>query len=158
MYAACPSDFTPFPWMEWAFLALGHGVRQGRDRPFIHDFLRYAGKSDDKDHPWCSAFVNYCMEQAGIRGTRNAYARSWVNWGAGRLLTVPKFGCVVVFWQNDPDPAKDKHGHVGFYTGIHRDRPLVLGGNQHHAISVGTPYPKNHILGYRWPLQLPSHP
>jgi hypothetical protein len=27
-----------------------------------------------------------------------------------------------------------------------------------HAISVGTPYPKNHILGYRWPLQFPSHP
>ena len=27
--------------------------------------------------PWCSAFVNWVMEQAGIKGTGSAKARSW---------------------------------------------------------------------------------
>jgi hypothetical protein len=67
MCAARPTDFTPYPWMERAFLALAHGVKKGRDRPLIYDFLRYDGRSHvNGQTAWCSAFVNYRMEQAGL--------------------------------------------------------------------------------------------
>ena len=98
MDVVCPRDFTPYPWMEWAFLALGYGVKKGKDRPVIYDFLRYAGRNNAGDEtPWCSAFVNYCMEQAGIRGTRKANARSWLDWGDMSLRS-PQLGCVVILW------------------------------------------------------------
>jgi uncharacterized protein (TIGR02594 family) len=133
--------------MEWAFLTLGLGVKRGKDRPVISDFLRYAGISAASDQtPWCSAFVNYCMEQAGIRGTRRANARSWLDWGE-MSMGLPEFGCVVVLWRESPSSIK---GHVGFYTGFRGDKLLLLGGNQGHAVSVAE-YPKSRLLGYRWP-------
>jgi uncharacterized protein (TIGR02594 family) len=148
MFAACPSDFTEYPWLEWAFLALGYGVKQGRDRPVISDFLRYAGLSNaGDDTPWCSGFVNYCIEQSGIRGTRRANARSWLTWGTP--LGFPKFGCVAVLWRDNPSGDK---GHVGFYTGFQGTQLLLLGGNQSHSVSVNG-YPRDRLLQYRWPLQ-----
>ena len=147
MTAVCPSDFTPYPWMEWAFLALGYGVKKGRDRPIIYDFLRFAGRSKvDDETPWCSAFVNYCMEQAGIQGTRRADARSWLRWGRS-CLGGPQFGCVVVLWRDDP---ASKKGHVGFYTGFRGKKLLLLGGNQGNTVSVSE-FPKSRVLQYGWP-------
>lgn len=150
MFATCPSNFRPFPWLEWAFLALGYQVREGRDRPIIADFLRYAGINGDGDQtPWCSAFVNYCMEQVGIQGTRMANARSWLGWG-GMSLASPQIGCVAVLWRGSPSSAK---GHVGFYTGFHSGNLLMLGGNQGNAVTVEE-FPMSRVLGYRWPIHV----
>jgi uncharacterized protein (TIGR02594 family) len=171
MYAACPRDFTCYPWMEWAFLALGYSVKEGRDRPVIYDFFKYAPAA----HPtnivdstsWCSAFVCYCFEQAGIQGTRRANARSWLQWGMP--LGSPKFGCVTIFWRGDPEIKHESKGpgHVGFYTGFGGDKLLLLGGNQGNAVTVKevtVPVQKNRkgqpvggLLGYRWPKGFTRH-
>ena len=46
-----------------------------------------------------------------------------------------------------PDPAQ---GHVGFYIGETPANLLLLGGNQHNAVSVA-PFPKSRVIGLRWP-------
>ena len=98
----------------------------------------------DDETPWCSAFANWCMEQAGINGTGRANARSWLTWGAP--LKAPRSGCVVVF-SRPPSPTD---GHVAFYVSDYDDRVLVLGGNQGDAVNVAA-YPKSRVLAYRWP-------
>lgn len=35
---------------------------------------------DDKVS-WCSSFINWCLACVGVRGTRSALARSWLDWG-----------------------------------------------------------------------------
>jgi uncharacterized protein (TIGR02594 family) len=144
-------DFSPYPWMEYAFLEYGVRERAGRGNtnPNIAAYLASVGLSGYGDEtPWCSAFVNWCMEQAGIRGTRRANARSWMTWDA-LPLGQPAFGCVTVFWRDSPRSWK---GHVAFYAGSEGSSLLVLGGNQSNAVSIA-PYPRRRVLGYRWPTQ-----
>jgi uncharacterized protein (TIGR02594 family) len=93
----------------------------------------------------CSSFVNWCMVQAGIRGTNNALARSWLAWG--EPLDTQKRGAVVVFRRE----GGLTRGHVGFYWGPSKDRILVLGGNQSNQVSIKG-YKKEDLLGLRWPL------
>src|SRR5262245_57365564 len=64
---------------------------------------------DDKVS-WCSSFINWTLEQAGIAGTGSALARSWLDWG--QLLEHPAPGCVAVLWRDEPQSWK---GHVGYY-------------------------------------------
>ena len=47
----------------------------------------------------------------------------------------------------DPDPTQ---GHVGLYLGETSTSLLLLGGNQHNAVSVAA-FPKSRLLGLRWP-------
>lgn len=101
-------------------------------------------RATDDETPWCSSFVNWCMEQAGHPGTRSALARSWLAWG--RPLEEPRKGCVVVL-QRGQHPTQ---GHVGFLHGRERDRLLVLGGNQGDQVNIRS-YPADRLLGYRWP-------
>lgn len=106
--------------------------------------VKYGAKDDET--PWCSAFVNWCMTKAGIPGTNNAAARSWLNWGVG--LDEPRLGCVVVFWRVSPS---DWRGHVAFFVAEQGAHALdVLGGNQSDSVSVA-PYPRHQVLGFRWP-------
>lgn len=95
---------------------------------------------------WCSPFVNWCFDKAGITGTRSAAARSWLTWGDAIDKPVP--GCVVVFWRESKDSWK---GHVALYYGTNKDDDIiVLGGNQGDQVSVHT-YHRSQLLGYRWP-------
>lgn len=97
----------------------------------------------DDSVPWCSAFVNWCMKQAGIKGTGLANARSWLDWGEN--LGHPKAGAVVILSRGAP-PS----GHVGFFLRQEGDRIAVLGGNQSDQVKVST-FPASMVLGYRWP-------
>lgn len=78
----------------------------------ILKYLRTVKWADarDEDTPWCASFVNWCLLQAGIKGTNNAGAESYVNWG--EEISEPKYGAITVV----------KRGansyHVGFFTGI----------------------------------------
>lgn len=92
---------------------------------------------------WCSAFVNWCMEKAGIQRTEKAAARSWLNWG--RELTVPVVGTVTVLWRGSPTGWQ---GHVGFYVKETADFIYLLGGNQNDEVNIAR-YPKRRLLGYR---------
>lgn len=105
-------------------------------------------KATDDETPWCSSFVNWCMQRAGIKGTGSAAARSWLTWGLA--LKRPVLGCVVVLKRG----ASPTSGHVAFYAGEGDDYLLLLGGNQGNAVKVSR-YPRADVLGYRWPEGVP---
>lgn len=103
-------------------------------------------KATDDETPWCSAFINWCLEMVKIKGTKSAAARSWLDWG--KCLDEPVEGCVVILKRGAP-PS----GHVCLYV-KDRDANYItcLGGNQGDQVKYSH-YPKVDVLGYRWPNQ-----
>lgn len=134
------------PWLEIARKELGvkeiEGIHNNERILEYQQTTTLAAKDDET--PWCSAFVNWCMKQAGIAGTGSALARSWLKWGLG--LETPRLGCVVVF-RRPPDP---NNGHVAFYLRTNGDAVEVLGGNQGNSVSIKE-YLNTRVLSYRWP-------
>jgi uncharacterized protein (TIGR02594 family) len=149
-----PVDFSPFPWMKHALGECGQHETRGKshNNPRIVAYQATVGHAKDDETPWCSAFANWCMVQAGIRGSGRANARSWLTWGT-QCPSQPTFGCVVIFSR----PPKQWNGHVAFYVGSQAGKIVVLGGNQHDSVCVA-PYPASRLLGYRWPADLPKPP
>lgn len=103
------------------------------------------GPSDDSIS-WCSSFVNWCMKQAGIKGTKSAAARSWLQWG--KAVSNPEPGDVVIFWRESPSSWK---GHVALFLKDDGSYVTVLGGNQSDSVTIAR-YPKSQLLGYRRPI------
>jgi len=95
--------------------------------------------------PWCSAFANFVMQEAGYPTTKSASARSWLKWGQ---QSKPVYGAVTVFWRTNPSSIS---GHVAFYVGEEGSNIWVLGGNQNNSVSFAK-YPRMRLLGYRMPL------
>ena len=150
----CPSDFTPFPWMQYAFEEIGtREVRGHHDNRRIQEYLATVNLGHNHDETaWCSAFANWCMRQAGIQGTGRANARSWLTWAnTDACLDRPCFGAVTILWRGQRNGWQ---GHVAFYTGESQGKLLLLGGNQNNQVCIRE-YAANRVLGYRWPA---SHP
>ncbi len=139
------------PWFEIARREYETGVEESPGRDHDPRILQYHAttmlRATSDEVAWCSAFVNWCMIQAGYKGTNKANARSWVKWQHGVALDTPKRGCIVVFWRGSRDSWK---GHVGFLDRIEGESIYVLGGNQANAVNIKA-YPKSRLLGYRWP-------
>jgi uncharacterized protein (TIGR02594 family) len=140
-------------WPSWAEIAYReelHGVEEvagDEHNPRIIEYLATVSVGFTSDETaWCSAFVNWNMRQAFIKGTNLANARSWLTWGQS---CDPRPGAVIVLWRERVDSWK---GHVGFFGGIidNGARVLVRGGNQGNQVST-QPYPVSRILDYRWP-------
>jgi uncharacterized protein (TIGR02594 family) len=143
-----------FVWMALAEQEKGvHEIPGGENHPRVVEYLHSttnlnkASKSKDET-PWCSAFVNWCLTQAGYEGTNSALARSWLKWG--QSITEPRRGCIVVFTR------EAVFGHVAFYLGETDTHIKVLGGNQLNPetkiYEVSEKYyPKTDLLGYRIP-------
>jgi uncharacterized protein (TIGR02594 family) len=89
------------------------------------------GGAEPDSVPWCSSFVNFCVERAGLQGTKSKMARSWVDWGVDAADFVP--GCIVVAQRGSP-PS----GHVGFYVGRENGRVRLLGGNQGDKVTIAS--------------------
>ena len=87
------------------------------------------------------------MQRAGKRGTRNAMARSWLNWRGGFEIREPRRGAIAILWRGDPS---SRSGHVAFVERVSRSHIHLLGGNQRDAVSISR-YRMNRVLGYRWP-------
>jgi len=106
------------PWMEIAEKEIG--VKEPDDLKYFSatDYPNPNGKT-----PYCSAFENWCLKQAGIKGTGSAAAFSWKTWGKDVSDDKP-VGAVVVF----------SFSHVAFYYGDGK----FLGGNQtgEHEVCV----------------------
>ena len=104
------------------------------------DFDAAGNGGDDVD--WCAAFVNYCLETAGYRGTGHPGARSFY-WNKGpHFVVIPEAqkGCIAVFRDapfTDPDWLTGT-GHVGFVVGSSATTLDLLGGNQGHTVKVKT--------------------
>jgi len=99
---------------------------------------------------WCSAFVNWVMDQVGLEGTNSPAARSWARWGDPLIDPVP--GCVAVFWRGSRDGWQ---GHVGFYAGEVKGGVFhVQGGNQSNRVCVAR-IKRDRLLAARWPATGP---
>jgi uncharacterized protein (TIGR02594 family) len=151
-YIPLPGD--DFPWMAIAEGELGVSEVPGSgDNPRVLEYLRsttnLSRSATSKDEtPWCSAFVNWCLEQTGYERTRNALARSWLSWG--QAIQTPRRGCIVVFQR------EKTFGHVGFYLEENETQIKVLGGNQQNfetkIFEVSEKYYlRTELLGYRIP-------
>lgn len=141
---------TDFPkWYELAVSEIGvQELPKNQHNKRILDYhatTTLQARSDEV--PWCSAFVNWCMIQSGIKGTNLANARSWLDWG--HELNEPRIGCLVVLTRG-PNPA---HGHVAFFSGFDGDNVNLLGGNQNNKVGYKL-YPRDSILSFRWPFKV----
>lgn len=94
---------------------------------------------------WCSSFANYCVEQAGLNGTRSKWARSWHdNGGWGQTVTTsPQDGDIVVWRRHN---QTEDGGHVGFFIDDDQASIRVLGGNQGNRVSIMR-YPRKGKMG-----------
>jgi len=101
------------------------------------------GTTKDDETPWCSYFVSWVCEQAGLPFTNKGTARSWLE--IGNPVEKPKVGDVVVYWRGKKDGWQ---GHVGFYMGENNGKIKTLGGNQRNKVSISE-YGKDRVLGYR---------
>jgi uncharacterized protein (TIGR02594 family) len=111
----------------------------------VVEYLRTTTLPDElasqDETPWCSAFVNWCVTHAALKGTGSAAARSWLSWG--QPLDKPRRGCIAVL-------SRDGGGHVGFYLRTVGTQIHLLGGNQNNAVCTRS-YDRARLLGYRVP-------
>ena len=145
-----PDGDTRAPWLPIARAEIGvKEVSGSGDNARVVQYLRSttlpADLATEDETAWCSAFVNWVMEQAGYEGTDSAMARSWLNWG--RKIDRPTRGCITVFERPEAGPTS---GHVGFFMGSTADTVSVLGGNQSDAVNV-TGQQRSRLLGFRMP-------
>lgn len=127
-----------------AFNELGVKERAGAAyHPRILEYLVSVGIEDKSDEiPWCSAFVEWCLNQAGIEGTGSGLARSWLEFGSA--VPAAEIGDIVVFKRG----LQPWMGHVGFFLNIEEDYIYVLGGNQGNEVSVKA-YLRDSVIGIR---------
>jgi uncharacterized protein (TIGR02594 family) len=161
-------------WYQIALAELEASIAESAsgDHPRILEYLATCsdleeGEAGLDSTPWCSAFVNWCLAQAGIEGTDSGWARSWVQWG--EPVDPPRLGAVAV-WARGRSSVDEPvvTGHVSFFVEDLGDSLLVLGGNQSDSVCLKA-YPKSgyltdtvtsagpvrelyELLGYRWPL------
>jgi uncharacterized protein (TIGR02594 family) len=132
--------------IEYALVELVAGVAEvpgPGSNPRVLEYLHTVGLGRDDETAWCSAFTNWCHEQAGITGTGKGNARSWLSWGG--KPDSPCLGDVVVLWRGSRDGWQ---GHVGFWVGGSGGAVLILGGNQGDRVSIAA-YSPERVLGYR---------
>lgn len=147
-----------FPWLAIASREIGVFEIPGKEHnPRILEYLQTITNIGDTwksadETPWCSAFVNWCVEKAGYVGTRSAISASWLTWG--RKIDKPIKGCITIF------SRENRGGHVGFYwdeTPTMTETYIqILGGNQENLeTEIGGVnlkyYRKSRLLGYRIP-------
>jgi uncharacterized protein (TIGR02594 family) len=135
---------------RWFDIARGElGVQEiagPGSNPRIVEYLRSttldAHTASLDETPWCSAFVNWCVERAEFAGTDSAAARSWLAWG--KAARSPSIGCVVVLRR------LVNSGHVGFFVSATTTTIRLLGGNQGDRVSERD-FPRSDLLGFRVP-------
>lgn len=140
----------PPPWLEVARSEFGVATMpEGQSHPRVEEYHRTVTDRGWNDKvPWCSSFLNWCFLRAGIPGTNSGLARSWLNWGTA--LETPRVGCLVILWRDDPASEK---GHAGFFLRQDEARVYLWGGNQLGAVCENS-YPREMILGFRWPPEV----
>jgi uncharacterized protein (TIGR02594 family) len=121
------------------------------DNPRIAEYLKTTnlGHPDNKNDEtaWCSAFVSFCVESAGLKGTKSALARSWLQFG--KKIDKPVRGCIAVFARPE---AGSRQGHVGFYLGGSAPHITILAGNSGaHSNAVTIAVHNKPLLGFRLP-------
>lgn len=139
MYADFAKSFSQTaeaPWMEVARQERRLGIAETPGKPATKKIMtysltcphlystanktKYMESNGDEGFKWCSTFVNWCMAQVGIEGTRNALAMSWKNWGVP--VDGPCYGAIIVL-------KTSSWNHVAFVDEVDGQFKM-LGGNQ----------------------------
>lgn len=124
-------------WLKIARRELGTAERSNGSNPRILEYLATttlpAGSRGTDETPWCAAFVNWCLETAGINGLDSAWALSWRTFGVA--VEAPEPGDITVF-------KRPGGGHVGFFLRDLGAKVEILGGNQGNSVSIRS-YPKD---------------
>jgi len=106
----------------------------------VMKYHQYASRDNESNKlpdsvPWCSSFVCYLIEKAGLRSTNSMLARSWQDWGFSSIED-PYPGDIVVFWRKKKTGT---YGHVGVFLRKNPDGAIVcLGGNQADEVNIST--------------------
>lgn len=138
--------------IDVAYAEMRLGVKEYAGSAHNPRIVMYHATTDGGAHPdetaWCSSFVNYCVEQAGLNGTDNKWAMSWHDSGWGTDVTGdPRDGDIAVFRRRSGSSGgKVLGGHVGFWTGASDGKIRLLGGNQSDSVRISE-YPENGMLG-----------
>lgn len=95
------------------------------------------GRSRDET-PWCSSFINWVNVQAGIEGTSNALARSWLRWGVRSEVTIAGDIAVIKRIRAGRDARTGSRGgyHVGIILRERRRSVQLLSGNVSNRVGV----------------------
>ncbi|GLK76592.1 hypothetical protein GCM10008171_18460 [Methylopila jiangsuensis] len=113
------------------------GLKDSNPRIVMYHATTKGGAAPDQT-AWCSSFVNYCVEKAGLIGADSKWALDWRTWGTD-VSASPQEGDIVVFSRKSQTQSG---GHVGFYESETASEVRVLGGNQDERVSSAT-YPKH---------------
>lgn len=112
------------------------GVREAtgkNDGKQVEAFLRSCGLG--KGYAWCSCFVKFCLDKAGIKNTINAWSptaenRKNVIYDKGTMWQTPRKGDVFAIYYT----SLKRVGHVGFYDGhINKKTFYTVEGNTNQA-------------------------
>ena len=138
-----------YPWMAIARGEVGQQEIPGPEHnERVLEYLQSTtlGTPDNQrdETPWCSAFVNFCVNGAGYQGTDSAWARSWLGWGQEAQELQP--GVVVVLKRGKSS------GHVGFWIDEDESSVCLFGGNQNDSVCEAW-FSKDRVLGYREPAE-----
>ena len=138
-------------WLHFAVYELGqHEIEGGTDNPRIQEYLASVGMVAATDEvPWCAAFVNFVLLQAGVAGTGMANARSYEKWGKYLDSESLRRGAVLVW----PRGKEKWMGHVNLLLDFDDADPefvYCIGGNQHNRVSVVRCELKK-LVTARWP-------
>lgn len=135
--------------MQIAYLEAAKDTKEYLGAEFNKEIEKYWSavnyKATDDSVPWCAAFVNYVLKEAGIPRTESPAAMSFKKWG---VETKAKIGCIVVI------PRGDWKGHVGFLAQEDSQYYYILGGNQNNEVNVSKFEKSKHTFYFRWHKQL----
>lgn len=137
------------PWYKIAETYIGLSEIKGpvNNSTIVRMFDRIKVGVNDDETAWCAAFVGNCLEEAGIKSTRSAWALDYAKYG---IEVVPVVGAIAVM-QRKNSAGKVIGGHVTFVAGHDvQGRIMGLGGNQGDKVSVA-PFDRSRILTYRMP-------
>ena len=150
--AIAPAAGGTAPWLAIAAKEIGTKEYPGdnANHPRIQQYLATVNNLSAIDKlkdetAWCSCFMNWCVEQAGIAGTDSAWAKSWGNWRNAVAPSALQTGDIAVF---DRSSATGGGGHVGIAITLDaaKQNILVLGGNQSDAVRYAW-YPLDDVQG-----------
>lgn len=141
------------PWMTYARNEIKQKeIKDAEHNPRIIAYHATTTLNADKDETaWCSSFVNWCLKQAGIKGTDSAAAISWLKWG--KNINDQAGAITVIYNSKKANSSLTTSGnHVGFLVQETATHFAILGGNQSDQVKISS-YPKSawNLKGYRWP-------
>jgi uncharacterized protein (TIGR02594 family) len=151
MAISAPLPLLDVPWLDIAAKEIGvraiHGPQHNLRIIEYHATTSLHASNDET--AWCSAFVNWCLQQAGIKGTNSAAACSWVTWGKP---CSPKPGAITAIHHVGATAIPGSGNHVAFFLQDLGTHLKLLGGNQSNRVRESL-YPKTRwqVLSYRWP-------